>query len=197
MTRIRLHISPSFYIVWSIVCLLDREGILPLFLCAAAVHELGHLLAIHACGGYLCGVKLSAAGAVLEQGKPLGALGDCVVSLAGPAAGMGMAWICTMAEMPMLAGANIMLSMLNCLPLLPLDGGCAVFALLCVLPAAISATAHTILIWISFAASVALTVCGAALLLYTGRNATALIVGLFLLHTNRYSLRNACKYGMI
>ncbi|MDO5783699.1 MAG: hypothetical protein Q4P20_01400 [Eubacteriales bacterium] len=197
MTRAKLHVSPSFYIFWSLFCLLDNEGILPLFLCAAVIHELGHVIAIYACGGYICGIQLSAAGAVLEQGRQLSGLADCAVSLAGPAAGMAAAWVCTMAGLPMLAGANIMLSVFNCLPLLPLDGGCALSSLFCLLPTAISAQAQLALAWFSFLASAALAVCGAALLFYTGRNATVLVIGLFLLHMNRYSLRDSFNYGMI
>lgn len=197
MTRAKLHVSPSFYIFWSLFCLLDNEGILPLFLCAAVIHELGHLLAIYACGGYICGVELSAAGAVLEQGRQLSGIADCAISLAGPAAGMVAAGICVSVDMPMLAGANIMLSVFNCLPLLPLDGGCALSSLFCLLPTAIYVPAQQALAWFSFLASAALAVCGAALLIYTGRNATVLVIGLFLLHMNRYSLRNSFNYGMI
>ena len=197
MTQAKLHVSPSFYLFWSLFCLLDNEGILPLFLCAAGIHELGHLIAIYACGGSVRGVELSAAGAVLEQDKQLSGLADCAISLAGPAAGMAAAWVCTIADMPMLAGANIMLSVLNCLPLLPLDGGCALSGLFCLLPAAVSASAQIVLMRFSFFASAALAVCGAALLFGTGRNATILVIGLFLLHTNRYFLRNSFNYGMI
>lgn len=195
--RAKLHVSPSFYIFWSVFCLLDNEGVLPLFLCAAVIHELGHVLAIYACGGTICGVELSAVGAVLVQGRQLSGTADCAVALAGPAAGMAAAWVCTVAELPLLAGANIMLSVLNCLPLLPLDGGCALSGLLCLLPAQMALSAQRTLVWFSFLISAALAVCGAALLLHTGRNATVLVIGLFLLRMNWYSLRDSFNYGMI
>lgn len=195
--RAKLHVSPSFYIFWSVFCLLDNEGVLPLFLCAAVIHELGHVLAIYACGGTICGVELSAVGAVLVQGRQLSGMADCEVALAGPAAGMAAAWVCTVAGLPLLAGANIMLSVLNCLPLLPLDGGCALSGLLCLLPAQMALSAQRTLVRFSFLISAALAVCGAALLLHTGRNATVLVIGLFLLRMNWYSLRDSFNYGMI
>ena len=98
-------------------------------------------------------MELSAAGAVLEQGRQLSGIADCAISLAGPAAGMVAAGICVSVDMPMLAGANIMLSVFNCLPLLPLDGGCALSSLFCLLPTAIYVPAQQALAWFSFLAS--------------------------------------------
>lgn len=197
MTHTKLYISPSFYVFWALFCLLDNEGILPLFVCAAAIHETGHIAAIYACGGNISRLELSAVGAVLQQGKNLGYLADCTVSLAGPAAGMAAAWIFSAAGMPMLAGANVLLSLCNCLPLLPLDGGCALYSLFSLLPAAISAAAQMALSYFSFFAAFALSAFGAVMLIHTKRNATMLVMGLFLLHANQPSLRKSSDYGMM
>lgn len=193
----KVEAAPSFYIFWAIFCLLDEEGVMPLFLCAAVIHELGHALAIYLCGGRLDGICLCVTGAVLKQGRCLGYGAECLIALAGPIAGVLAAWFCTAAGLPMLAGANLLLSLFNSLPLLPLDGGCAIKSLLCMLPPAAAETGQKLLYAFSVLAAAAFTVFGAALLLYTGQNATALVAGGFLLFANLTFLRNPIKYGMI
>ncbi|MDO4175194.1 MAG: hypothetical protein Q4D42_10570 [Eubacteriales bacterium] len=170
---------------------------MPLFLCAAMIHELGHALAIYLCGGRLDGIQLCITGAVLKQGKCLGYGAECLIALAGPAAGLGAAWICTAVGFPMLAGANLLLSLFNSLPLLPLDGGCAIQSLLGMLPSAAAEVGRKLLHAFSIVAAAAWTVFGTALLAYTGQNATALVAGAFLLSANLMLLRNPVKYGMI
>lgn len=168
---------------------------MPLFLCAAVIHELGHAIAIFLCGGKIDGIYLSITGAVLKQSRCLGYGQECLISLAGPAAGLAAAWI--FSGYPMLAGANLLLSLFNSLPILPLDGGCAIRSLLGLLPPVASDIGQNILLLCSTAAAMVLTAFGAALLVYTGQNASALAVGGFLLFANLALLRNPFKYGMM
>ena len=68
----KVYAAPSFYVFWAVFCLLDEEGVMPLFLCAAVIHELGHAAAIYLCGGRIDGIRLCVTGAVLTQGRCLG-----------------------------------------------------------------------------------------------------------------------------
>lgn len=197
MTAIKFLVRPSFYIFWSVFCLLDSENVLPVFLLAAVLHELGHAAAVYACGGYIQRIELSAAGAVICQGKSLGYCADCAIALAGPAVGMIAAWVLSMMGYPLAAGANIMLSVFNCLPILPLDGGCALYSLIAMLPHTAAAAGHRILGYVSIFQAFLMMAFGGFLLLYTGRNATVLVTGLFLLAANRSLLHGTADYGMI
>lgn len=197
MKQKKVYAAPSFYMFWAVFCLLDEEGVMPLFLCAAVIHELGHAAAIYLCGGKIDGICLCMTGAVLKQGRCLGYLEECLIALAGPLAGLAGAWILTAMGYSMLAGANLLLSLFNSLPLLPLDGGCAIKSLICMLPSSAADTGLRLLHVFSAIAALALTVFGAALLFYTGQNATALAAGGFLLFANIAFLRKPVKYGMI
>ncbi len=197
MTTAKLRVEPSFYVFWALFCLLDSEGVLPLFVCAAVIHEMGHVLAIGACGGRIDGVVLSAAGAVIRQSRSLSPPAECLIAAAGPLAGAAAAGILSALHCPMAAGANVLLSLVNSLPLLPLDGGCALRSLLGLLPAAAMTAGLRALELASLLGAAVLTLLGGALLLYTGRNAAGLAVGLFLLGANARLLRGSGNYGMI
>lgn len=191
----KVYAAPSFYVFWAVFCLLDEEGVMPLFLCAAVIHELGHATAIYLCGGRIDGIRLCVTGAVLTQGRCLGYGQECVIALAGPAAGLAGAWL--LSGYPMAAGANLLLSLFNSLPILPLDGGCAMRSLLGLLPPAAADIGQRLLVLWSVAAAILLTAFGAALLVYTGQNASAMAAGGFLLFANVAFLRKPSKYGMM
>lgn len=197
MTAAKLRAEPSFYLFWAVFCLLDSEGVLPIFAGAAVIHELGHILAISACGGQIAYIKLSASGAVIHQTRMLEPVCDCAVALAGPAAGMAAALLFSAMGYPTAAGANLLLSMFNCLPFLPLDGGCALSALFAMLPPHVAAAGQRGLAQVSIGGAGIFIFCGTALLVYTGRNATILAAGLFLLAANRSLLHELAHYGMI
>lgn len=191
----RVYAAPSFYIFWAVFCLLDEEDVMPLFVCAAMIHELGHAVAIYLCGGKIDGIRLSVTGAVLIQGRCLGYGQECVIALAGPAA--GLAGACLLSEYPMAAGANLLLTLFNSMPILPLDGGCAVRSLLGLLPPAAAEIGQRLLVLWSVAIAMLLTAFGVALLVYTGQNASAMIAGGFVLFANMVLLRKPSKYGMM
>ncbi len=183
----RLIVKPSFYVFWAVFSLLDNEGILPIFVLAAMLHELGHIAAIYLCGGVVASLTLSAGGAVLRQASVLPSERLVAVSLAGPAAGVAAAWAACQFGWLTFAGANLLLSMFNCLPVLPLDGGCALLALMQL--AGCPARAEQLLVVASYVAAALFTCGGVLLLLQTGRNASVLAVGLCLLAAQRPVLR--------
>lgn len=193
----RLLVSPYFYVFWAVFCLLDTQNILPVFALAAMLHELGHAAAIACLGGSIRCVRLHAAGAVIMQGTPLSGGRECVIALAGPATGLLAAVVFAYFRQPLEAGANLVLSLFNLLPIVPLDGGMAVRSLLGLLPPAAARVGNRILYGGSVLAAFALTVFGGVLLWQTGSNPAGLAVGICLLGSHADLLRDAQKYAII
>ncbi len=89
-------------------------------LLAAALHELGHYVAIRLCGGQVFGARLYGLGAVLET-SAFSPWQEILCALAGPVGGLlpllAIRW------MPRTAICGVMQSLFNLLPVYPLDGG--------------------------------------------------------------------------
>ena len=94
------------------------------------VHELGHVAALILCGAQVCGLRMEGCGLVLRCTPPEGALRTVTAALAGPAAGAGL--FCILRGLGYIACAELSLlfSCVNLLPVLPLDGGRALYAAL-------------------------------------------------------------------
>lgn len=103
---------------------LDEDGIALLFFAAAALHELGHALAVWLCGGQIVYLRLTALGGVLRyrMAAPM-RLHTVWIAAAGPLLGLAAAWCAARLGYYTFAGANLLLSLVNLLPVRPLDGG--------------------------------------------------------------------------
>lgn len=115
----------------AVVLLAGLYFLLPLRWCVrlaltVTVHELGHVAALILCGAQVCGLRMEGCGLVLRCTPPEGAL-------AGPAAGAGL--FCILRGLGYIACAELSLlfSCVNLLPVLPLDGGRALYAALAAL----------------------------------------------------------------
>ena len=127
----RVQVGDSFILMVALVGFLDESGLAPLFFLAAALHEMGHVLAVSLCGGTLLQLRLTAAGGVIRYRLPrISMLKDVCIAAAGPAFGLLAAWGAAALGYYRFAGANLLLSMLNLMPVRPLDGGQMITALL-------------------------------------------------------------------
>ena len=171
-------IHPSFYVFWAVWCLLDQSGYLWYFLLAALVHELGHAAAVLACGGEIRRIILYAAGACIQVHHKKGYPADIGIAAAGPLAGLLMAILCTAVGWTNAAGASLLLTLFNCLPILPLDGGCIAACALCMTP--LGLRGYDGLRMVSMAGSAGLVVLGGVVLAETGTNAALLTAGMTL-----------------
>jgi len=112
------------------------ELLFPLLL-AAAAHELGHLAAISLVKGRITELSFDITGFCIGFSGLEGRSEKLFAVLAGPAGGFALAYLFselgnrTGSELMLSAAAfSLTLSLFNLLPILPLDGGCALFYLL-------------------------------------------------------------------
>ena len=128
--RFSLEVRPG-----AVMLLSGLYFLLPLRWCArlaltVTVHELGHVAALILCGAQVCGLRMEGCGLVLRCTPTEGALRTVTAALAGPAAGAGL--FCILRGLGYIACAELSLlfSCVNLLPVLPLDGGRALYAAL-------------------------------------------------------------------
>ena len=121
----------SFLLMAALAGFLDESGIVLLFLLAAALHEAGHAAAVRLCGGVIVSLRLTMLGGTLQYRLPASPVRAAVfIAAAGPLIGLLAAWLFAGLEDFRFAGANLVLSILNLLPVRPLDGGQMLTALL-------------------------------------------------------------------
>ena len=121
----KLDVRDGFLVLLAALWCADETGVLPLFLLAAAVHELGHLLVLYLAGGRLYRLTLTCCGAVMRCALPDGRYARAAVCLAGPAASFVLTVLAGRCGWYRLAGASVLLGAFNLLPMPPLDSGMA------------------------------------------------------------------------
>lgn len=115
-----IRIRPSACILTAALILLLPLDWLLAALLAAAVHELGHLAAIHAFGGHLEFISIGGLGTQICTG-PLANRTEFLCAAAGPIASLLLLFPCRL--FPKLALCGLIQGMFNLIPLRPMDGG--------------------------------------------------------------------------
>jgi len=135
----RVFVEPSFFLLLPLLFWDSHPAELLLFLGAVLLHETGHLLALLAFGACPRRITLSLSGAKLVTHNPyLPYKKEAIVFLSGPLAGfLGcifafflLRWHFTEGGM-LFFSFNLLLSLLNLLPVRGLDGGGILYALFC------------------------------------------------------------------
>ena len=128
-----MRITPGFLLTMAVMFWLDEGvGLLGWGVLACVVHELGHLLVGAELGGRPRWLSLSAVGLELNMEYPAGlSYGrELAVALAGPAVNLVTGGICAQFGNYLLAGVSFGLGLFNLMPVLPLDGGRALWCVL-------------------------------------------------------------------
>ena len=118
----------GFWLVLGLMGLLFPLRILAGILMAAAVHELGHILALRLCGTKIRCIRLRIGGATILA-APLPPGWELLCILAGP--GFGALTILAWKAFPELAVAGLLQTVFNLLPFPNLDGGRALRNICC------------------------------------------------------------------
>lgn len=130
----RLTCTPDFLFLLSLSWALDMGMVFRLSLLAALLHEGGHLLACLLLSIPVQRLRLTCCGGILETQGILEGCTGLLIALAGPAVNLLTAF----ALLPLaraewaavLLGVSLVLGLFNLLPMRPLDGGRATYALL-------------------------------------------------------------------
>lgn len=115
----KCSVHPSLILWLSVLYYLSGAVVVP-FLAAAALHELGHTLALYALDKPPQALRLSFAGAVMET-PPLGYREELLAAAAGPGMSLPLGLLTPL--WPALGLYSLGLGLFNLLPLFGLDGG--------------------------------------------------------------------------
>lgn len=155
MTRCRIDILPSAYIAGAVLLLTFPLRWIIAWVTAAAIHELGHIIAVLSLKGRIKAIKIGVFGANIEI-LPMPPLRELICALAGPVSGLLL--LLFFRRIPVIAPFALVQSLVNLLPLYPLDGGRALRCALAILAG--EYRAERILKYLEFLLLMILTIIG-------------------------------------
>lgn len=175
--RAEIRCSPLFLLLIPAAVLLGRAETLLILLSSLFVHEFSHVFMAHRLGFSLRKVDMQPFGFIAELSREPTTPGECAaVAAAGPVASLllglcasGLAssslrWL-NAGFFRELSAFNLALGAVNLLPVLPLDGGRLVFALVSLKSGGKRAASHTVLSVLGAAAGLLIAACGIFLFL--------------------------------
>lgn len=133
----RFRISPGFVAELALMWFFDFEGLLPVMLSCALLHELGHFVMLRCLGGRVARMSLTVFGACMEVAPVprLTYLREALVCLAGPGTNFLAAAVCALLcrqgwDLYLAVGCHVILGLFNLLPAGMFDGGQTVYLLM-------------------------------------------------------------------
>lgn len=168
----KLKVSIPFFILMAVLYVMDFRNVLFPTLVAIFAHELSHIAAIHFCGGTVGLIDIRAFGIRVNvpELQFMSYKREIIIAAAGPLAGIIIA-SCAVATAKVLnienlnyfIGVNLVITVINLIPVYPLDGGrIALSALLMLFPIRVAYTVSYILAILSVSVLFALCAATAA-----------------------------------
>lgn len=151
-----------FTAVVSLMLVIDRTGIMLYSLAAIAVHEVGHIIVMIACGEKLQSVRFCAFGILIGGGSEVSDVKRIAVAAAGPLANLLPLIFITHPYMRLTMAVT---GIFNLIPIVGTDGGDIVKILLCMTLGEKGETASRI---VSAVVSIAAIIAGTMLLIKCG-----------------------------
>ncbi|MDP5272734.1 M50 family metallopeptidase [Chengkuizengella axinellae] len=199
----RYHFHPFFIFIIFTSILAGNVGELLTLFSIVFIHEMGHVVAAKFFGWDVKSVQLLPFGGVaeVETHRNTSAKEEIIVAIAGPFQNFWMIGIVFFLQKieivdPIWSSyfieANLMIALFNLLPILPLDGGKIVQAML-----SFKLSFHRSLKycgWHSFIMSLLLIGYACMHMISSGVHLNLMMIGIFLLYTNWYYLRNSPFY---
>lgn len=119
----KVEVTGGFLLLMAWINYCDTQKLLPVALCAAALHEFGHWMAVRTVKGRIVLLRLSAVGAQLQLEGSLSYVQEILCALAGPLLNLAAAFFAASAGHEVFTGINLALGVFNLLPISALDGG--------------------------------------------------------------------------
>ena len=173
--RVSFDLPPVTATVLILFVWLSSPLLLASLLCAAILHELGHLTVLRLFGGRVSHLSISPFGAKLTvaNGQCLSYGAEILSTLAGPAVNLAFALILSLLgarwdEAYVFAGAQLVLGLFNLIPARPLDGGRILWLVIAWITEPF--TADRVVFFTSVLFAAALLILGAAVLIRTGKS---------------------------
>lgn len=181
MGGVRCRVSIWFPMTLLLMMSLSVSYMVWLCLAASLVHECGHALMMWAVHDRPGRITVGLFGVHIERSAAacLGYRKVCAVSLAGPVINVIMGLLLWMLHCPIASAVNGGLALFNVLPITSLDGGEALYALLC--ERTDEATANRISHYVSLVVLFPLAVVGFWLMLAERGNYTLLLMCIYLI----------------
>lgn len=138
--NIRIRLSFLFFAMLTMIFAIDKKGIALITLFSAALHEIGHIVALFLFGSCPDGIKFGIFGIRIQQNKYiLSDLKQTLVVVCGPlvnilifATSLVVYSVSESQIMLTISAVNLVVASFNLIPIFPLDGGRILFAVLSV-----------------------------------------------------------------
>ncbi|MBR5773875.1 MAG: site-2 protease family protein [Clostridia bacterium] len=184
--RVRVKISFMFFAALTLLFVADSGGLAIITLFCAALHEMGHIIAMVCLGDAPDEIAFGIFGIRIQQNKSMpSVLGQVVIVACGPLVNIVLLIVSLVMNsaiesrfLLMLSAVNLVMAAFNLLPILPLDGGRLLVLLLGSL--FIEVTVQKIMRIVCAVLLLALILSGVLLVIKTGVNFSLVVTGAYL-----------------
>lgn len=184
--KTKIKIKLSSLIIPLIFYISNNFNMFIIMFCAAFIHEVAHIIFIKICGNNIDTIEVHAFGLNIIKKGFLNYRQDIIIALSGPLVNLILffasyyIWLFFFPSdfLSVFCGVNFLLFMINILPVLPLDGGRALYSYLLMKHDILFA--QNLFFWLSLFVSIGLFIVGCVLFIHTRYNLSLIIISLFL-----------------